>query len=227
MAQHFSRCIRGRHEQLLGHPARTYPRSRFVHRPISVPPHKLRHEQMEFVLQELQDSQEFGVRRAARWSRGAGAVASSACCAAGLGMSSIRMRNRSAPTRSAEPAVSRHGLQPTEPAPACSRGAELGAIQIYHVVAVNSRFLCHQLLGRGAATRYYDLSLIERCWTYSYSRVRYVSQQMRPRLGHRQATALVRLKREDGAWLTADPAHQQLNRRVKRMSAGLACAADL
>jgi hypothetical protein len=86
--------------------------------------------------------------------------------------------------------------------PACSRGAELGAIRIYRVAAVHGRFPWpYQLLGHGVPTRYHDLSLIERSWTYSCSRVPYVCQRMRRRLGHRQSTALARQKREDGAWL--------------------------
>ena len=106
----------------------------------------------------------------------------------------------SALTRSVEPAVSHYGPQPTQPVPACSRGAELGAIQICRALAVNSKFPCrHQLLGHDTATTYHGLKVNERLWPYSCSYVPYVCQRMRRRLGHRQSTALARQKREDDA----------------------------
>jgi len=106
----------------------------------------------------------------------------------------------SALTRSVELAVSHYGPQPTQPVPACSRGAELGAIQICRALAVNSKFPCrHQLLGHDTATTYHGVKVNERLWPYSCSYVPYVCQRMRRRLGHRQSTALARQKREDDA----------------------------
>ena len=84
----------------------------------------------------------------------------------------------------------------------CSRGAELGAIQICHALAVNSKFPCrHQLLGHDTATTYHGVKVSERFWTCSCSRVPCVSQRTRRRSAQRQSTALTQQKREDDAWL--------------------------